>query len=129
MNDMQDTARRLFDIAGEHSFIQIPTPLDEEGYCDLFGEDPETIYQLKAGKHDITYHALYCYSDHISFSLNGEINCNLIPQDNGYLLQIIDEDEEAKETFIEKHINTREDLFNAISGYQSASISPEAEEK
>lgn len=127
MNDMQDTARRLFDIAGEHSFIQIPTPLDEEGYCDLFGEDPETIYQLKAEKHDITYHALYCYSDHISFSLNGEINCNLIPQGTGYLLQIIDED--AEDSLIEKHINTRDDLINAISGFQSVSSSQEADER
>lgn len=129
MSDMQDTARRLFGITAEHAFIHIPTPLDERGYCDLLGEDPETIYQLKAGEDDISYHALYCYDDHISFSLNDDINCNVIPQDKGYLLQIIDEDEEAKETFIEKHINTREDLFNAISGYQSASISPEAEEK
>lgn len=130
MNDMQDTARRLFDIAEEHFFIHIPTPLDKKGYCDLFGEDPETIYQLKAGEHDISYHALYCYDDHISFSLDGEINCNLIPQGTGYLLQIINEDnEDAKDSFIEKHINTRDDLINAISGFQSVSSSQEADER
>ena len=129
MSDLQDTARRLFDITEEHSFIHIPTPLDKRGYCYLCGEDPETIYQLKAGEDDISYHALYCYDDHISFSLNGDISCNVIPQGEGYLLQIIDTNEEAKDTLIEKHINTRKDLFNAISGFQAVSISPEAEGK
>lgn len=127
MIDIQDTARRLFDITAEHAFIHIPTPLDERGYCDLLGEDPETTYQLGDGEAEIPYHALYCYSDHISFSLDGDISCNVVPQDKGYLLQIIDED--AEDTLVEKHINTREDLFNAISGFQSVSISPEAEER
>lgn len=129
MSDMQDTARSFFDITGEHSFIHVPTPLDKRGYCDLFGEDPETNYQLKEGECEITYHALYCYDDHISFSLGGDISCNVIPQGEGYLLQIIDADEDAKAHLIEKHINTRKDLFNAISGFQSVSISPEAEER
>ena len=127
MNDMQDIARRFFDISEEHSFIHIPTPLDDRGYCDLFGEEPETRYQLKDGECEITYHALYCYTDHITFSLDGDINCNLIPEKQGYLLQIIDEDSE--DVLIEKHINTKEDLINAISGFQSVSISPEAEER
>lgn len=127
MNDMQDAARMLFDIAEEHLFIQIPTPLDQRGYCELFGEDPETRYQLKEGKDEITYYSLYFYYDHISFSLDGDINCNLMPQDNGYLLQIIDED--AEDSIIEKHIKTREDLINAISGFQTVSSSQEDDER
>lgn len=127
MNDMQNTARMLFDIADDCFFIQIPTPLDPRGYCELFGEDPETRYQLEEGSSGTTYHALYCYDNHISFALDGDISCNLIPEDGGYLLQIINED--AEDSLIEKHIQTRVDLLNAISGFQSVSISPEAEER
>lgn len=127
MNDMQKTARRLFDIPEEYSFIQIPTSFDRNGYSDLLGEDPETRYQLKEGECEIAYHALYCYTDHITFSLDGDISCNLIPQEDGYLLQIIDEG--AEESIIEKHINTREDLINAISGFQSVSRTQEADEE
>ncbi len=127
MNDMQNTVRELFDITEERSFIQVPSALDERGYCSLFGEDPETKYQLKHGRGEIIYHALFCYSDHISFSLDGAVSCNLIPQKDGYLLQIIDEG--AEEPLIEKHINTKEDLVNAISGFQSVSRSQEADEE
>ena len=127
MNDMQNTARELFDIAEKHSFIQVPSVLDERGYCNLFGEDPETKYQVKHGKSEITFHALFCYSNHISFSLDGDVSCNLIPQEDGYLLQIIDVG--AEESIIENHINTREDLINAILGFQSVSRTQEADEE
>ena len=50
-----------------------------------------------------------------------------MPQDNGYLLQIIDED--AEDSIIEKHIKTREDLINVISGFQTVSSSQEDDER
>ena len=123
---VQYLAKQLFALAERSVFTQIATPLDPRGYLDLYGEDPEQEYELQISGNGFRYHALACYFDHISFILEGDIDCILTPEEEGIRLQIIDEG--AEDPIIEKHIHKREDLINAISGFLSAYRSQEAEE-
>ena len=123
---VQYLAKQLFGLAERSVFTQIATPLDPRGYLDLYGEDPEQEYELQISGNGFRYHALACYFDHISFILEGDIDCILTPEEEGIRLQIINEG--AEDPIIEKHIHKREDLINAISGFLSAYRSQEAEE-
>ncbi len=124
---VQYLAKQLFGLAERSLFTQVATPLDPRGYLDLYGEDPEQEYQLQADSLEFRYHALACYFDHISFILEGDIDCILTPEQEGIRLQIIDEG--AEDPLIEKYIHTREDLIKVISGFMSAYRSQEAEER
>ena len=120
-------ARSLFGLPEKCIFTQIAMPLDPRGYLDLYGEDPEQVYKLEKDGNGFSYHALACYFDHISFSLEDDIECNLIPEGKGIRLQIVDEG--AEDSFIEKHIHTRDDLINVITNYLPIAEKEEAEER
>lgn len=124
---VQYLAKQLFSLEERSIFTQIATPLDPRGYLDLYGEDPDEEHELQIGNRGFRYHALACFFDHISFILDGDIDCILTPEKQGIRLQIIDEDSE--DPLIEKHIHTQDDLINAISGFQAASSTQEAEGK
>ena len=119
-------ARSLFGLPEKCIFTQIAMPLDPRGYLDLYGEDPEQVYKLEKDGNGFSYHALACYFDHISFILEGDIDCILTPEEEGIKLQILDEG--AEDPIIEKHIHKREDLINAVSGFLSAYRGQETEE-
>ena len=122
---VQHLAKQLFDLPRRCTFIQVATPLDPRGYLDLYGEDPDEEYQLQNGDRSFRYHTLACFFDHISFIIEGDIDCILTPEQEGIRLQIIDEG--AENPIIEKHIHTREDLIKAIAGFQSISSTAEDE--
>ena len=123
---IQYFAKQLFDLPLRCIFTQLASPLDPRGYVDLYGEDPETRYVFGDGQKTITYHALACFFDHISFILDGDIDCILTPNVDGVELVIINEDE--PEEIIEKKIKTRSDLVKAISSYLSLHENKEAAE-
>lgn len=120
-------ATKLFGLPEKCIFTQVATPDDPRGYLDLYGEDPELEYDLGNDSQGFRYHALACYFDHISFSLEDDIECNLIPEGKGIRLQIVDEG--AEDSFIEKHIHTRDDLINVITNYLPIAEKEEAEER
>ena len=120
-------ARKLFGLPEKCIFTQIATPLDPRGYLDLYGEDPEQEYELICKNCGFKYHALACYCDHISFVLEGDIDCLLTPEEQGIRLQIVDEGTENP--LVEKHIHTRDDLITVIANYLSIAEKEEAEER
>ena len=91
------------------------------------GSVQTALAKLEKDGNGFSYHALACYFDHISFILEGDIDCILTPEEEGIKLQIIDEG--AEDPIIEKHIHKREDLINAVSGFLSAYRGQEAEER
>ena len=118
-------ARKLFGLPEKCIFTQIATPLDPRGYLDLYGEDPELEYELVSKNCGFKYHGLACYCDHISFILEGDIDCLLTPEQEGIRLQIVDEG--AEEPLVEKHIHTRDDLITVITNYLPFAEKEEAE--
>lgn len=124
---VQYLAKQLFGLAERSVFTQIATPLDPRGYLDLYGEDPEQEHELGTDRQGFRYHTLACYFDHISFILEGDIDCILTPEQEGILLQIVDEG--AENPLVEKHIHTRDDLINVIANYLSIAEKEEAEER
>ena len=123
---MDSLAKQLFNLSEDSIFTRIPSPADPRGYLDLYGEDPDEEYQLQNEDKIFRYHTLACFFDHISFILEGDIDCILTPEQAGIKLQFIDEG--AEEPLIEKYIHTREDLINAVAGLQAISNDTEAEE-
>lgn len=123
---VQYFTKQLFDLSYRCVFTQLASPLDPRGYVDLYGEDTETRYEFSDGQTTITYHALACFFDHISFILEGDIDCILTPKIDGVELVIINEDN--PEVITEKKIKTRSDLVKAISGYLSLHENKEAAE-
>ena len=123
---IQYFAKQLFDLPYRCVFTQLASPLDPRGYVDLYGEDTETRYEFSDGQTTITYHALACFFDHISFILEGDIDCILTPKIDGVELVIVNED--SPEEITEKKIKTRSDLVKAISGYLSLHENKEAAE-
>ena len=123
---IQYFAKQLFDLPYRCIFTQLASPMDPRGYVDLYGEDTETRYEFSDGQTTITYHALACFFDHISFILEGDIDCILTPKIDGVELIIVNEDN--PEEITEKKIKTRSDLVKAISGYLSLHENKEAAE-
>lgn len=124
---VQHLAKQLFDLPSRCTFTQVATPLDPRGYLDLYGDDPDEVYQLQNGDRKFRYRTLACFFDHISFILEGDIDCILTPEQEGIRLQLIDEG--AEDPIIEKRIHTREDFINAVTSFKAISNSAEDVER
>lgn len=109
---MDILAEQLFNLPVKSSFTKFPSPADQRGYLELYGEDPETEYRLDDDENSPVYQALSCFLDHISFILNGTFDCVITPDKSGIKLLIINSDDDS--IIRDQIIKSREDLLGAV---------------
>ena len=93
---LQVFAGKIFRLPMPMAYTQVPTEDDPRGYVDLYGGDPETVYEISGNEGElIHYRALTCFYSHISIILEtagGDLSVSVVPDQRGIEICIDRED-------------------------------------